>query len=69
MNILSFRTMNLALSLFALVNTQNALLMAHGTPNQKADGLFIVIAGAIAIFLGIGLIILIIRRKKNRENI
>ena len=69
MTILSFRTMNLALSLFALVNTQNALLMANGTPNQKADGLFGVIAGAIAILLGIGLIVLIVRRKKNRENI
>ena len=69
MTILSFRTMNLALSLFALVNTQNALLMANGTPNQKADGLFGVIAGAIAILLGIGLIVLIVRKKKNRENI
>ena len=69
MSILSFKTMNLALSLFALVNTQNALLMANGTPNQKADGLFGVIAGAIAILLGIGLIILIIRKMKNRENI
>lgn len=69
MSILSFRTMNLALSLFALVNTQNALLMANGTPNQKADGLFGVIVGAIAILLGIGLIVLIVRKKKKRENI
>ncbi len=69
MTVVSFRTMNLALSLFAIVNTQNALLMAQGEPNQLADGLFGVIAGGVAILLGIGLIVLIVRRKKNRENI
>ena len=68
MTVVSFRTMNLALSLFAIVNTQNALLMAQGEPNQLADGLFGVIAGGIAILLGIGSIILIFRKKKNIEN-
>lgn len=68
MTVVSFRTMNLALSLFAIVNTQNALLMAQGEPNQLADGIFGVIAGGVAILLGIGLIILIVRKKKNIEN-
>ena len=68
MTVVSFRTMNLALSLFAIVNTQNALLMAQGEPNQLADGLFGVIAGGVAILLGVGLIILIVKKKKNIEN-
>ena len=64
MTVVSFRTMNLALSLFAIVNTKNALLIAQGEPNQLADGLFGVIAGGIAILLGIALLILIMRKKK-----
>lgn len=64
MTVVSFRTMNLALSLFAIVNAQNVLLMAQGEPNQLADGLFGVIAGGIAILLGITLLILIMRKKK-----
>ncbi len=65
MSVIAFRTMNLALSVFALVNTQNALFMAQGHVNDFANGLFGVIAGAIAMLLGIALITKMVMMRKN----
>ena len=54
---LAYRTMGLATGLFALVNTQSAIMMANGTQSNFADGLFGVIAGVITIILGFYLMI------------
>lgn len=54
---LNFRILNLSLALFAIVNTQNAILMAKGSPNNIADGTFGVIAGALTVLAGTFLLI------------
>lgn len=54
---LNFRVLNLSLALFAIVNTQNAIFIAKGTPNNIADGTFGVIAGSLTVLAGIFLFI------------
>ena len=54
---LNFRILNLSLALFAIVNTQNAILMAKGSPNNIADGTFGVIAGTLTVIAGTFLLI------------
>lgn len=54
---LNFRILNLSLALFAIVNTQNAILMAKGSPNNIADGTFGVIAGTLTVLAGTFLLI------------
>ena len=54
---LNFRILNLSLALFAIVNTQNATLMAKGSPNNIADGIFGVIAGTLTVLAGTFLLI------------
>ena len=54
---LNFRILNLSLALFAIVNTQNAILMAKGSPNNIADGIFGVIAGTLTVLAGTFLLI------------
>lgn len=72
MTVISFRTMNLALSIFAIVNTQNALLMAQGEPNQMGDAIFGVFAGSVAVILGIVLFVKGVKYRRtyieNEEN-
>ena len=68
---LSFRSLSFSLALFAINNTQNALLMALGKPNNFADGIFGVISGSITILLGIFVLIktlLFLHKKKIDEN-
>ena len=54
---LNFRILNLSLALFAIVNTQNAIFMAKGSPNNIADGTFGVIAGTLTVLAGTFLLI------------
>ena len=54
---LNFRILNLSLALFAIINTQNAILMAKGSPNNIADGTFGVIAGTLTVLAGTFLLI------------
>ena len=63
---LNFRILNLSLALFAIVNTQNAILMAKGSPNNIADGTFRVIAGTLTVLAGTLLLIKNIYEYKKR---
>lgn len=51
--VLSFRTLSFSVALFAIVNAQNAILMATSHPDNFADGLFGVLAGLIAVIIGL----------------
>lgn len=68
MTVISFRTMGLALSFFVLVNTQSSILTALGKEHTSADAIFGVIAGEIAIALGIFLLIKnFVRSRKEKK--
>ena len=54
---LNFRILNLSLALFAIVNTQNAIFMPKGSPNNIADETFGVIAGTLTVLAGTFLLI------------
>lgn len=54
---LNFRILNLSLALFAIVNTQNAIFMAKGSPNNIADGTFGVIADTLTVLASTFLLI------------
>lgn len=54
---IAFRTMGLALSLFALVNTQSSIFMALGKDYRTVNASSGTISGGIAIALGVFLLI------------
>lgn len=70
MTVISFRTMGLALSFFVLVNTQSSILTALSKEHTTADAIFGVIAGEIAIALGIFLLIKnFVRSRKEKKTL
>lgn len=64
---IAFRTMGLALSLFALVNTQSSIFMALGKDYRTVNASSGTISGGIAIALGVFLLIMIFVRSRKEE--
>lgn len=64
---IAFRTMGLALSLFALVNTQSSIFMALDKDYRTVNASFGTISGGIAIALGVFLLIMIFVRSRKEE--
>ena len=50
---LAFRSLAFSIALFAIVNTQDALLMATNNPNNIANGILGIFMGIITIFIGL----------------
>lgn len=66
---LAFRSLAFSIALFAIVNTQDALLMATNNPNNMANGILGIIIGIITILLGLNSLIKSVKfYQKNTQN-